>query len=362
MNRNPEKTMPTPRSASGAPVSNPVPYLDLERRCSNATGTAGGASAVERFTMGRNPVRGNSTYLSAGLINTPIDGGVRMSSMDGTVSTVSLRLDSDYTPINGGVNEISGYKQATPSGVWDTDSSNRSAHPAWPTMSVMGSVSNRRSAPKNRRGSFAFTLIELLVVIAIIGTLAALVFPVGAAMKKVRTRARVRAELAQAQIAIENYKTKLGYYPPDNPAGSEADPVDAAKNMLYYELLGTKMVGTAYQMLDGTPVTVPFGFQGFLNCTGNGGGGDNSAAAVPFVNNIKPAQYLLTTAPAFVLGTPAEGPNMLTDASGKKINPWCYKSTNPVHNRGTFDLWVDVTLGSDTYRFSNWSTTPTKVP
>ena len=229
-------------------------------------------------------------------------------------------------------------------------------------MSVMTRVSNRLTTPKNHRGSSAFTLIELLVVIAIIGVLAALVFPVGAAVRKVRIKARVRTELAQAQIAIENYKTKLGFYPPDNPNAAEANPVAAASNSLYYELLGTRTPdGTTFQMLDGTPFVQTFGFT-FLNCTGKGGGGDDSAAAVSFFNNLKPS-YLAITTPATgtVLGTVAEGPNMFTADSGSKINPWCYKSANPVHNRGSFDLWVDVTLGSDTYRFSNWSVTPTKL-
>ena len=228
-------------------------------------------------------------------------------------------------------------------------------------MSVMTRVSNRLTTPKKNRGSSAFTLIELLVVIAIIGVLAALVFPVGAAVRKVRIKARVRTELAQAQIAIENYKTKLGFYPPDNSNASEANPVAAASNSLYYELLGTKTLNDGtYQLLDGAPVVQAI-VTTFQNCTGKGGGGDDSAAAVSFFNNLKPS-YLAITTPAtgIVLGTVAEGPNMFT-ASGSKINPWCYKSTNPVHNRGSFDLWVDVTLGSDTYRFSNWSVTPTKL-
>ena len=34
---------------------------------------------------------------------------------------------------------------------------------------------------------------------------------------------------------------------------------------------------------------------------------------------------------------------------------WRYNSTNPAHNPGTFDLWVDVLIGGKTNRFSNWS-------
>ena len=33
-----------------------------------------------------------------------------------------------------------------------------------------------------------------------------------------KVRARVKTELAQLETAIETYKEKRGYYPPDNPA------------------------------------------------------------------------------------------------------------------------------------------------
>ena len=62
-----------------------------------------------------------------------------------------------------------------------------------------------------------FTLIEMLVVIAIIGILASLIFPVTAAVARARIRKSASAQLMQATTAIEEYKTKLGYYPPDNP-------------------------------------------------------------------------------------------------------------------------------------------------
>src|ERR1039458_3701170 len=97
-------------------------------------------------------------------------------------------------------------------------------------------------APRPTR---AFTLIELLIVISIIALLAALTFPAVRGAKLSVMRARARSEMTQIETAIESYKDRLGYYPPDNPG-------TWAMNQLYYELLGTTNIGTAYVTLDGS--------------------------------------------------------------------------------------------------------------
>src|ERR1017187_9967465 len=78
----------------------------------------------------------------------------------------------------------------------------------------------------------AFTLIELLIVVSVIALLAALTFPAVRAARLSVMRARARSEMTQIETAIERYKDKLGYYPPDNAT-------NWAMNQLYYELLGT---------------------------------------------------------------------------------------------------------------------------
>ena len=37
------------------------------------------------------------------------------------------------------------------------------------------------------------------------------------------------------------------------------------------------------------------------------------------------------------------------------LNPFRYVSSAPAHNRNSFDLWVDVVIGGQTNRISNWS-------
>src|SRR6266498_367337 len=74
-----------------------------------------------------------------------------------------------------------------------------------------------RHASRVTRHATAFTLIELLVVIAIIAILAALIFPAAAAIKRRATLTKVQTEMKQVATAIDFYKEKLSFYPPDNP-------------------------------------------------------------------------------------------------------------------------------------------------
>jgi len=216
----------------------------------------------------------------------------------------------------------------------------------------------------------AFTLIELLVVIAVISLLAGLIFPVTAAVNRAKIKAKVQGELSKVNAAIEDYKMKLGHFPPDNPK-------DFRYNQLYYELIGVSLerVGSeeVYRTLDGSStllvadVPVAFGADvaGFVNANAGAAGADEVAKAKNFLGAVRADQYLLVTKsgtvslkPHMVLGTGVDGPFVFANDSQRHINPWRYNSSNPTNNPNGVDLWVDVLIGGKTNRFSNWNKQP----
>jgi len=240
----------------------------------------------------------------------------------------------------------------------------------FPTLRITHHVS--RFMPRASRTARAFTLIELLIVIAIIALLAALTFPAVRGARISVMRARARSEMTQIASAIERYKDKLGYYPPDNPG-----PLTWGMNQLYYELLGTTNIGTGYVTLDGSaqiPNTLAafqaaFGnlspVTGFMNCA-RPGRGDEAPTAASFLTGLKPSQIVVLTNGSgiqlcTILVCGLDGPPALAGAGAGNINPWRYNSSNPYHNPKSFDLWIDVIAGSKTNRICNWSDKPITV-
>jgi prepilin-type N-terminal cleavage/methylation domain-containing protein len=214
-----------------------------------------------------------------------------------------------------------------------------------------------------------FTLIELLVVISVISVLAALSFPALRGVKISMLRARAKSELIALQTVIENYKDKLGYYPPDNKVVGNADPY--AFNQLYFELLGTTNAGGVYHTLDDSaqisadPTVLAAAFAGpvtgFMNCA-RPRSGDELPTGVAFIKGLRPTQYLgITNAGSStvvaVLGAGLEGPLPFA----VKFSPWRYNSSNPRYNTKSFDLWIDVLAGGKTNRICNWSDKPIVV-
>jgi prepilin-type N-terminal cleavage/methylation domain-containing protein len=211
-----------------------------------------------------------------------------------------------------------------------------------------------------------FTLIELLLVIAIIGVLTALVV---SGMSPANVKARIAmalAERGQMELAIQEYKDKLGFYPPDNPNNPVINP-------LWFELLGTTNNGNTYVTLDGSgqistsEMNTNFGRQGFLNSGTKARATDESGAPMSFLNSLQDRQVRPFDAKqplVKILVCSEELPSASASAPipGTRINPWRYVSSHPTNNPGSYDLWVDVVVGGKTYRIGNWSREPIIIP
>ncbi len=234
---------------------------------------------------------------------------------------------------------------------------------------MIGTFSRARTtAVKKSKTKAAFTLIELLIVIAIISILAALIIPIGKAVNRKKVISKCRAELAQAETAIQAYKAALGHYPPDNNLNPRLNP-------LYFELRGTTNTGATYRTLDGSAeipssvvsITKYFGgVAGFINCT-QPGGSDEGRRAKSFLSDLKPGQVgdltTNTTERVKVLLCSVAWPNdpdfPIPNHPG--MNPIRYNSSSPTNNPNSFDLWIDVIIDGKTNRICNWSQEPLVV-
>jgi prepilin-type N-terminal cleavage/methylation domain-containing protein len=218
----------------------------------------------------------------------------------------------------------------------------------------------------------AFTLIELIVVIAIIGILAGLIFPIVGAVNKKKQISLAQTQLSGIATAIDAYKTKLGFYPPDNTN-------NVVTNQLYFELLGTTNNGATtppntWVTMDGsaqidslaTPnISTMFNVSGFANTSTRAKSDDSGAAAVSFLNNLTPNQVGIydPSKPLIKLLVcsvpwPSDHGSII---SGTTLNPWRYNSSHPTNNTASYDLWVDLVIRGKTNRVSNWSTQPIQL-
>ena len=192
------------------------------------------------------------------------------------------------------------------------------------------SIAEPAARPRRMR---AFTLIEMLVVIAIIGILAALVVGVLPGISAKRTRSAVTTQMIAIETAINTYKQKQGFYPPDNmnnATNSPPQPQYTGVNPLFHELTGATWVSDAAAL-------GAMGTGGILNSNEQN-----------YISPIKAATYqpfpgLMATG----LVVNAKGPN-------GEPNFWHYNVSRPTHNADSYDLWAEVMVGGQTNIIGNW--------
>ena len=168
----------------------------------------------------------------------------------------------------------------------------------------------------------------------------------------------LRQERQSLIKAIEAYRGKLGFYPPDHVINRQPLVVDAVTNQLLYELLGTCHDPAADTF---TPAHFPsihrslvksfFGTEGFTNTALKVdevqhflGAADIEATMA--VHN-KPDVALLGYFPAW------EGiePDIYSQI---QLSSWRYNSSTPVHNPGTYDLWIEIRTSQTNILIGNW--------
>jgi prepilin-type N-terminal cleavage/methylation domain-containing protein len=206
-----------------------------------------------------------------------------------------------------------------------------------------------------------FTLIELLVVISIIAILAGLLLTAGVGVQRNAAKKRAKAELVMVAIAIDSYKSKLGFYPPDN-AGNYS------LNTLFYELVGCTRVNNSatvstFTPLDGSPFVTSGTLNaqtggrvtGIQNSSASSSTSDEGRAAQTFLKELKLMQYA-DFGGIRRLGVALDGPVM-----AGTVTPFYYNSSNPTNNPNSYDLWLDIRVGGKTNRISNWSAGPQQL-
>jgi prepilin-type N-terminal cleavage/methylation domain-containing protein len=223
-----------------------------------------------------------------------------------------------------------------------------------------------KTMPGGRFQRTAFTLIELLVVIAVIGILAGLVLTIMPALGKNKTISTATAELKEVETAIEAYKSKLGFYPPDNPNNANINP-------LYFELVGTIFTndttrgGWGYVTLDNNTWIVTndvfniFRVSGFANSASSIRGDDDRAGPINFLKDFRNMERRVGATPA----SNPRGKVLLCSigwdrpgAAASELCTWRYNSSHPTNSPNTYDLWVNLYLSDKTNRISNWSKKP----
>ncbi len=200
----------------------------------------------------------------------------------------------------------------------------------------------------------AFSLIEILVVIAIMALLAGLtVGLVGITGEKKRILA-AKTRIEKLNMLVELYKSKKGFYPPDNP-NNFSDPTNTS---LFYELVGAEVSGTTfktpYASIDKGDLQVGCGVSIVANSTGASvSDAENRSAFQPFLSQVSSDETNLITVGSakIVVFVAPEGPN------GRIVNPIYYRigsETNGAHNSKGVDLWAEVKTRKGGKIVGNW--------
>ena len=190
----------------------------------------------------------------------------------------------------------------------------------------------------------AFTIIELMVVLAIMAVVAGLIVGLASVSGDNKKIKRTEAELAKLVTLIEQYKTKVGVYPPDNPNTNFPQ-----RNVLLYELAGAvrkpptadPVYETPYWTNASNQLFNAFGARGIVNARDEGNVDPDANRMHPVLKDLKSDQFAEVVSGTRSLVVPVD------DKNGQRPNPWRYLvGSSAAHNPESFDLWVEIKLGA----------------
>lgn len=178
--------------------------------------------------------------------------------------------------------------------------------------------------PTCRRRRDAFTLVEMLMVITIIGILAGLLLVAVRGVQKAARGTATKTEISQLDMALENYRTEYGEFPPDFVGVNSTVAADktAARNVVLRHLRKRFPRYTIPHTTSGDQ------FDDFVAQV-------QSAVSVN-IANISPDQALVF----WIGGLPVSGSNELTGFSANPQNPIQSASTTTSRTKKLFDFPV----------------------
>ena len=223
---------------------------------------------------------------------------------------------------------------------------------------------------RKNRNQDAFTLIEMLVVIGVIAILASITLGVISMAKNTSQEKRIQGQLNQLITAIEQYKSKVGFYPPDhqlrNALGNVMytrygkPQVNPVLNSLYYELRGSLVDISSQSFIAlGDPVEYALGqnqVEGWFGVNGISNSGKSEDAIKSTFDGINESDVVEVDASDVksssrpigsvrLLSVPVLWPRQIQDQNplgNTTVNVWRYNSSNPTNNPASFDLWADI--------------------
>jgi hypothetical protein len=158
--------------------------------------------------------------------------------------------------------------------------------------------------------------------------------------------------------AIEAYKRKLGFYPPDHVISRQPLVVDSVTNQLLYELLGTwhdpatdTFAPARFPSVQRAFIESFFGREDFRNTAAKA----NEVQHFLDVADIEATVAVHNKPDVAVLGYFPGWEGIEPDIYAQvELSSWRYNSSAPVHNPGAYDLWIEIRTAETNILIGNW--------